>query len=308
MTTQKNTLDLLRGVSPVLSVPFRSDGEVDLPGFLRVVDHVLHTGVSSCLLFGLVGEFAKLTDAESSELLGALLSRSSSRGDFAAIASITEHAAETAVRRAEQYADMGVDAINILPPSFLGPSQEHILNHVAAVCESVDLPVILQYAPKQTGISIPARSIVALNERCPNLALVKVESQPAGRLVGELLRLSEGRLRAFVGYAGLYWPDAHARGAVGVQPGCSFTEIYVAAQRMIDDGDERSFADLHRRALPWLSYWMQSVELIVAVEKLILQQRGLVQSAYCRAPGYALDPVEVAAVNSFLAEFEEYLS
>jgi 4-hydroxy-tetrahydrodipicolinate synthase len=302
-----NPARLLRGVCPVLSVPFSADGELDLPGFASVVDHVLGTGVTSVLLFGLAGEFAKLEEREKRDLLEVLLSRTRGRGDVAAIASVTDHSAEVAVRRAREYARLGVDVINVLPPSFLGPTQEQVLDHVAAICAAVDVPVVLQYAPGQTGVAISPEQIAALADRLDNLAVVKVESQPPGRLVSQLLQLSHGRLLSLVGYAGLQWPDAHARGAVGVQPGCSATELYVAAQRLLDSGDEAGFRALHTRALPWLSYWMQSVELVVAAEKLVLQQRGIIESAYCRSPRYVLDSREAAAVGSFLAEFREYL-
>lgn len=298
---------LLRGVCPVLLVPFAADGELDLPGFASVVDHVLGTGVTSVLLFGLASEYAKLDEQERRDLLEVLVSRTRDRTDVAAIASVTDHSAEVAVRRAREYAQVGVDVINVLPPFFLGPTPDQVLDHVAAICSAVDLPVVLQYAPSQTGVAISPERIVALADRHRNLTVVKVESQPPGRLVEQLLMLSGGRLRSLVGYAGLQWPDAHARGAVGVQPGCSATELYVEAQRLLDIGDEDGFRALHTRALPWLSYWMQGVELVVAAEKLLLQRRGIIESAYCRRPGYLLDEREIAAVDSFLSEFREFL-
>lgn len=64
---------------------------------------------------------------------------------------------------------------------------------------------------------------------------------------------------------------------------------------------------LHRRMLPYLSYWMQSVELIVAAEKLISLRRGLINSATCRAPAHALDGVEIQMIQEFLQEFNSEL-
>jgi 4-hydroxy-tetrahydrodipicolinate synthase len=300
--------ELLRGVSPVLSVPFHEDGALDLPGFVSVVDHVLATGVSSVLLFGLASEFAKLEDAERQALLTELLARTRDRRDVSAIVSVTDHSAEVAVRRARTYAEAGVDVINVLPPSFLSPSRRQVLDHVASICAAVDVPVVLQYAPSQTGVPIAVGEIVTLAHSHPNLEVVKVESQPPGRMVQELLEASGGRVRSLVGYAGVQWPDAHRRGAVGVQPGCSATEVYVRAQQLLDNGDEAGFLAVHGRALPWLTYWMQSVELVVAAEKLVLQRRGIIASARCRRPRYELDQGEVARVDAFLTEFDELLS
>jgi 4-hydroxy-tetrahydrodipicolinate synthase len=59
--------------------------------------------------------------------------------------------------------------------------------------------------------------------------------------------------------------------------------------------------------LPYLSYWMQGVELIIAAEKLISQRRGIIASAHCRAPAHALDTEEVRMVERFLDEFADLL-
>jgi 4-hydroxy-tetrahydrodipicolinate synthase len=71
--------------------------------------------------------------------------------------------------------------------------------------------------------------------------------------------------------------------------------------------DPAGFQALHGRLLPFISYWMQGVELIVRAEKLILQRRGIIASDYCRSPAYALDSAELAQVEQFLEHFAEYL-
>lgn len=58
--------------------------------------------------------------------------------------------------------------------------------------------------------------------------------------------------------------------------------------------------------LPYIGYWMQSVELIVQAENAILQRRGLIAHNYCRAP--ALHAVEHATIDRFLEAFAVYLT
>jgi 4-hydroxy-tetrahydrodipicolinate synthase len=168
-------------------------------------------------------------------------------------------------------------------------------------------PVVLQYAPAQTGTSLDAEVIASIASAHPNLVAVKVESTPPGALIAALA-MAEPSLPSLVGYAGLQLPDALRRGAVGVQPGCSFTELYVLFWRLWMGGDEQAALALHRRMLPFLSYWMQSVELIVAAEKLISLRRGLTRTARCRAPAHALDDDEITFVDAFLQEFATELT
>lgn len=294
---------LVRGVSPVLEVPFTDDGEIDVASFENVVRYVLGTGVSSVMFPGFASEFHKLSEDERWTLTEALFAQTRERTDVGAIAAVQDHATLLAARRARRLVDEGADLINLLPPHFLDPSPRHIREHIAAVLDAVpDTPIVLQYAPAETGTSLNAQGIAAIAKAHPNLRLVKVESSPPGALIGELARC-DPPLPSVEGYAGVQLPDAIRRGAVGTQPGCSFTEVYVEIWRRFAEGDEAGGYDLHRRLLPYISYWMLDTELIIAAEKLISHRRGLIASPYCREPAHLLDAEEVTMVDRFLAEF-----
>jgi dihydrodipicolinate synthase/N-acetylneuraminate lyase len=297
----------IRGVCPVLAVPFTENGDVDLVGFTAMTRHVLGTGVTAVMLFGFASEFYKLTDEERTQLRRRLLQETGGRDEVAAIVSITDHATEVAVRNAREAVADGADALNILPPYLLGPSRGAVLEHLAAILEAVEVPVIVQYAPGLTGTSLDAQSLCRLASAHPNFRMVKVESTPPGRMIADLAA-GDPPLVALVGYAGIQLPDALRRGAAGVQPGCSFTEIYVAVWRAWEAGERDQALDLHRRLLPYISYWMQNVELIVQAEKTILARRGIISSDRCRAPGWTLDQEERAMIEHFLEEFANHLA
>ena len=195
----------------------------------------------------------------------------------------------------------------MLPPHFLGPSRSAVREHILAIVSAVaPTPVILQYAPGQTGTTLDAAVIAELARVAPNLAQVKVESTPPGALISALAN-GEPPLSSAIGYAGVQLPDALRRGAVAVQPGCSFVELYLAIWRLWHDGAQQAAEDIHRRLQPYLSYWMQGVELIVAAEKEISFRRGIIGSAYCRAPAHSFDSYELAMIDRFLTEFADEL-
>jgi 4-hydroxy-tetrahydrodipicolinate synthase len=297
----------IRGVCPVLAVPFTADGDVDLAGFTAMTRHVLGTGVTAVMLFGFASEFYKLTDDERTQLRRTLLVQTSRRDDVAAIVSITDHATEVAVRSAIEAVADGANALNILPPYLLGPSRRATLDHLASILEAVNVPLIIQYAPALTGTSLDAESLRTLAAAHPNLQMVKVESTPPGRLIADLAA-GDPPLPALVGYAGVQLPDALRRGAVGVQPGCSFTEVYLEVWRAWEAGEHERALEVHRRLLPYISYWMQNVELIVQAEKTILARRGIIASERCRAPGWTLDREERGMIDRFLEEFADRLA
>jgi dihydrodipicolinate synthase/N-acetylneuraminate lyase len=297
----------VQGVCPVLETPFHPDGSVDEGGFIRLVDHMVRSGVQSVMFPGFASEFHKLTDDERSRLTKILLQRTTGLRGFTAVISVPDHATAIAVDRAREAVSAGAGAINVLPPHFLGPSRAAVHGHLRSVIDAVaPVPVIVQYAPAQTGTALDAAAISALAKESVNLVQVKVESTPPGALISALA-LSDPSLSSLVGYAGVQLPDALRRGAVGVQPGCSFVELYLDVWNLWHDGQQAQAEALHRRMLPYLSYWMQNVELIIAAEKEISVRRGIIDSAYCRGPGHALDTFELAMIGDFLNEFKDRL-
>ena len=302
---------LVRGVCPVLEVPFHDDGTVDEPGFATVVDEVLRTGVGSVLFPGFASEFHKLSEPERDSLTEVLLARTRDRSDVAAVLAVQDQATHPAIRRAGALVAAGADLINLLPPYAPASAALHPANireHLSAVLDAVaPVPVVLQYAPALTGTTMNVATMQEIALDHPNLRLVKVESVPPGPTISALAS-GEPKLPALVGYAGVHWPDAAARGAIGVQPGCSFVEVYLRIWQHYVAGEVEQAEDLHRRLLPYLSGWMSDSSLIVSAEKLISHRRGWFASPHCRAPARELDRAEIAMVDRFLAEFGSFWS
>jgi dihydrodipicolinate synthase/N-acetylneuraminate lyase len=302
------TAGRLRGVIPVIETPFTADGDPDRDDFVRVVEHVIGTGVRGVMFPGYASEVLKLNDRERRDLIGDLLGVTNDRPDVAAIVSVPDHATKLAVDWAGWAAASGADAVNVLPPYLLGPSTGQVLDHLRQVARAVEpVPVVVQFAPQQTGTALISGDLVSLAAAQPNVVAVKVEANPPVEMITELRAAGSG-LEAWVGSAGLYWPEAARSGAVAVQPGCSFVEVYVELWRRWEAGDVRGFDELHAALRPYLAEWMQHVELIVQVEKVISVRRGLISSAACRAPGVELDAEQHATIDRFLVEFEAWLS
>ena len=296
----------ISSIIPIVAAAFTNSGSLDEDSFQSLIRHLIETGASALTLFGLATEFYKLTDREREQMQALLLAETSRSESVAGIISITDHSWEVACHRAHIAEEQGADGLMVLPPYFLGPGEDAILEHLKRVIDSVKIPVIVQYAPVQTGVRISPEVFIKLNETLPNAEFVKVETQPPGKYVSQLIERSQGRLKPLVGYAGVQMPDVLARGAVGIQPGCSFTEIYLELWRLWQT-NKTGFQIFHNKLLPYINYWMQGVELIIKVEKVILKQRGIIASDYCRSPAYALDERETAQIENFMSDFAEWL-
>jgi len=296
----------ISGIVPIVAATFASSGALDEDSFQSLIRHLLGTNAAALTLFGLATEFYKLSDSDRARMQTLLLAETSLSESVAGIISITDHSWEVACQRARDAEAQGADALMLLPPYFLGPGEDAILDHLQRVIGSVKIPVIVQYAPVQTGVRIQPDVFLKLSDLLPNTEFIKVETQPPGRYVSQLVEHSQGRLKSLVGYAGVQMPDVLARGAVGIQPGCSFTEIYVDLWRLWTS-DQPAFVLLHNKLLPYITYWMQGIELIIKVEKVILKRRGIIASDYCRGQAYTLDQREQTQIDQFMSEFSEWL-
>lgn len=297
----------VRGVCPVLETPFGDDGAVDVEGFGQIVGHVLDSGVSCVMWPGFASESYKLSDSERILLRRHLIEqvRSSNRW---VIISVTQHATRLALDDAVAAADAGAHAINVLPPYFLSPSRDAVLEHLRAVLAAVaPLAVVVQYAPGLAPAPIDSADLTKLAAEHQNLRMVKVDSAWAGPTIAALRR-GEPPLASMVGYAGITMIDSLRQGARGVQPGCSFIEIYQRIWQMWVEGRTGEAARLHHRLLPYVASWMEEIELIIQAEKTISMQRGWIRSDHCRAPGRHLSTAESMAVSRFLDEFADLLA
>ena len=290
----------IEGVNPIAAVPFRRDGELDETSFSNMLGHLAGTGIDGLTLFGIASEFPKLSDDERERLATRFISDLAGSGVFRAI-SVTDHSTELAVKRARRYQQMGADALMLLPPFFLKPSPQAVASHIAQVLEAVTIPVMVQYAPGETGLPIPPEELAQVAQRYPH-AVFKIECNPPVDYTREFLQQAPGA-HVLNGYAGLYMLQMLAAGGKGVMPGCSFSEVYVQIYRAWREGRIAQAEVLHQRLLPWITRWMSHCEYIIQVEKTILQQRGIIASDYCRHPGWVLTPEDRQDIGTFLAMF-----
>jgi dihydrodipicolinate synthase/N-acetylneuraminate lyase len=295
----------LRGCYPILATPFGEDGEIDRDGVIRLVQHLREAGLPGFTMFGLASEFYKLSDADR-ELLVDLAFEARATGQTA-IVSVTAHSWEVAVKQARRAEASGADALMLLPPFFLGPSEADLRRHVLKVAGAVSLPVMVQYAPAQTGVRVTADFFMRLNEEAPNVRYVKVESVPSGPMISAITDCSGGAIRCLIGYGGLQLLDALSRGVVGVQPASGVADYYPHILRAFDEGDLEGAYALHADLLPLISLLMQGIEPLNRMEKIILKRRGIIASDYCRAVSYEPDEHTLAELDRFLGRIADRL-
>lgn len=299
-------MNRLKGICPIIATPFYDNGEVDYEGLDNLVKHLILGGCHAVTLFGIAGEYYKLSDDERRKMVEVTVKAAKEVGGKTII-SVTDHATEVAVKTAKFFEEAGADCLMLLPPFFLKPGASYLYEHMKAIANAVKIPIMAQYAPEQTGVAIAPDVFLKLRKECPNMIYYKVECKPAGPYITSLMELANGEMDIFVGNAGFQLIECMDRGAIGAMPGCSMYDVYLDIYNKYISSDREGAIKVHNQLLPILNHIRQNVEQIISFEKRILKRRGIINSDYCRKPSYNTDQYFDKLFDEFYEEMaKEY--
>ena len=291
----------IAGVFPVLPTIFDADGRVDREGFARVVDYVIASGADGCVFPGLASEYDELTLEERLDLIAMVGDLTRGRVAFVAGAGGRSDAESAAMAQAAHRA--GAAALMVVTPHRLEGDEAGLIAFYRYLGEVADTPIMLQNAPKPMGLGLSPDAILRLVASAPAIRYVKEENMPCGQRITALLNGGDGALDGvFGGAGGRYITDELARGATGTMPACELSEVHAAMFAAHRAGDEATVRTLFERRLPVLS--MQA-NFRWRLTKEVLRRRGLIASAFVRAPGPAFDAMDQRELTQMLRLLED---
>lgn len=283
------------GILSVLCTPFTSSGDLDEAGLVRLIEHQLTWGVDGVVLFGLAGELYKLTDEERTRITEVVCREVDGQ---AIVIAATEHSGiEAAMARSCRARDQGVDAVMLLPPSFVKPSDAQLIEYYLSVADEVRLPIVIQDAPAWSGVPMSAELLVSIARQANVPVSVKVEAPPSAPKIRALVSSEVG---AIGGYGALHLLEDLDAGVSGVMPGCALPGLYRDLMDEFQDGGfERAFGRFSQ-VLPLLAFQMSSLDLFVAVQKRLLYEIGILSSARLRRPAHHPDEAQARWLGQLL--------
>lgn len=150
------------GILPAMITPLRADGRVDAPVLRRLIRYMLDGGVDGIFAIGTTGEFYALSEKSYREILEVTVDEVGGRVPVYAGANAI--ATKDSVRLAHIAEDVGVDALSVLTPLFISPSQEQIYEHFRTVAADCSLPVLLYNNAPKTHVDIRPETVRRLAE------------------------------------------------------------------------------------------------------------------------------------------------
>ncbi|RSN48947.1 MULTISPECIES: dihydrodipicolinate synthase family protein [Actinomadura] len=272
---------MFRGVYPSLVTPF-AGGAVDEGSLERLAARCLDGGAAGLVALGTTGEAALLAPDERTAVLAVCRTVCDEYGVplIAGAGSMGTEATIAEARSLEVFAD----ALLVVVPYYLRPSDEGVVGHFAAVAAAADVPVIAYNVPYRTGKRLSAETLLRVLD-----AVAAVKHCPGG-IDGDTLAL----LAADAGGDVLAGDDAYLYpmmrlGASGGVTASACLAPGAFAELARADGERGR--ELHGALLPLVDALF--AEPSPSVLKACLAELGVIDDPAVRAPLRAPRPENV---------------
>ncbi len=153
----------VEGIIPALVTPMNEDESLSEEGLRAVIEHVIKGGVHGIFILGSQGESFALTLEEKKRVIATSVEVSSGRIPvYVGTGMITT---AQSVQMTKLARELGADAVSVITPYFIKPSQRELADHYRAISEVAgDMPMLLYNNPMRAGISIDVETVVKLAE------------------------------------------------------------------------------------------------------------------------------------------------
>jgi 4-hydroxy-tetrahydrodipicolinate synthase len=289
-------LERLEGVWNIVPTPFLEDGALDEASLPTLTRFVAGCGVDGMTILGVLGEAAKLSDAERTLVIRGVLAAADG---LPVCVGVSHGATDRAVAFAREAAALGAHSVMLAPPALARPNDDAVLAHYLAVAGAIDLPVVVQDHPASSGVIMSVDLLATIADRAPTCRVVKLEDEPSPPKVGRLLALRP-ELRVMGGLGAIMLLEELRRGAVGTMTGFGFPELLVEIVGRFRGGDEAGAREVFHRILPLIRFENQP-GINLAIRKHLYRRRGAIATDRLRAPGPALDAGTIADLDLVLA-------
>ena len=224
-----------RGIIPALVTPFRDDERIDCATWQRLIDRMIGAGVDGVFVGGSSGEFYSLDPEERAVSLRFCIQ--AANGRVPVLANVGAITTRETVRLAVAAEGMGVDAIVVIVPYYIKPTQDELADHYIEICRAVRTPVLAYNFPQHGGVSLAPETVGRIAARCENLAGLKDSSGLLELSVAYTSAAAGRKLDVLIGPEAIL-TEAWQRGCSGAVTACAniAPRLFVDLYRAFHDG------------------------------------------------------------------------
>src|SRR5580704_13835735 len=192
----------LRDSYPPLVTPFKN-GKVDYRKFAALSERHVAEGSHGIVVTGTTGEPSSLTADERVRLIETACK--AVKGQIPVVAATGSQSLAETIEITAGAEEARADALLIVTPYYIKPSQAGLVEYFAAIGARTRLPLMIYHIPGRAAVSVTAATVERIAERAPTLVGMKHAANDL-ELLTELLSRFGPDFRIFCGLESLSLP------------------------------------------------------------------------------------------------------
>ncbi|WP_207695086.1 dihydrodipicolinate synthase [Enterococcus sp. DIV0212c] len=148
------------GIITAMVTPLDKTNKINPIATKQLVNHLIEKKVDGLFILGTNGEFHALSDSE--KLTFAEIVIAETNGRVPIYVGTGGNSTNQVISLSKQMTDLGADALSVITPYFVSPTESELISHYLNIAEANTAPIMLYNIPKNTGINITCNTVKKL--------------------------------------------------------------------------------------------------------------------------------------------------
>ncbi|GMA07162.1 4-hydroxy-tetrahydrodipicolinate synthase [Tetragenococcus halophilus subsp. flandriensis] len=188
-------MSVFTGSGVALVTPMKKDGSVDYQKLDELVEWQVNEGINAIVACGTTGEASTLDDEEHISVIEAVVNKVNKR--VPVVAGTGSNNTQHGIHLAKEAERVGADALLVVTPYYNKATKKSIIAHYKAICDTIELPVILYSVASRTGMNLDYKTVKELKQ-IPNIVGIKEASADIAQIV-EIAQLVDENFALYSG-------------------------------------------------------------------------------------------------------------
>ncbi|MGI5934524.1 MAG: 4-hydroxy-tetrahydrodipicolinate synthase [Lawsonibacter sp.] len=177
------------GILTALVTPMTDQFQVDEGKLRQLVDIQIDSGIHGLVMLGGTGEYAALSAEERQRAVR--IAKEQAAGRVPVVAGVLEPGFGECLKACKAFEAQGVDALLVLTPFYLSPSQPGIIDYFQRIDRAVTTPIILYNIPYRTSVNMTPETVETIVNTTKNVVGIKECSPDLGQNIDLLRRVGD---------------------------------------------------------------------------------------------------------------------
>lgn len=245
------------GVMCALVTPLNEDNTLNVPALHKLIDFQLDNGIKGFLVLGGTGEYSQLTMEERVRVVKETVDYAGSK--VPVIAGVLEPGLGEAIKFSQSCKDVGADAILLLTPYYILPSQEGIFQYFKTVDKAVNMPIMVYNIPYRTMVNVTPETVERMCDEIPNIIGEKECSPNFGQAL-DLIRRVGDKITVLSGEEFLMGGEVLMGAKGGIMASANLIpDVWVSMYEYASTGKTAELQELTKKYLPLLQLLFKEV-------------------------------------------------